>query len=78
MGLFCSVVIIKFFDKAAPAQEVRALQVTGARKLRVTRDDTFLILDYFGEMEFSIKRIAYNLKDVKEYACEGVLKNELL
>lgn len=70
--LRCQIVLVKFMEKGTPMQEIRALQITSSKDLKVSVTDRFLVIDFMAHKEFSVKQICFNLDDVKEYACEGV------
>lgn len=60
-------------DKNLPQQEIRSTETLGSVRLQVSRDNKFLIVEHVCAQEFSVKQIGFNLNDVKEYTCEGVL-----
>lgn len=69
---FCSTVVVKFADKNIPAQEIRALAITGAAHLFVSRDSNFITISCQGINHNEVQQINFSIKDVKEFACEGV------
>lgn len=76
----CQSVLIKFMDRNVPQQEVRALQLTGARYITMSFEaegDKFLCLVFNSLDDRPIKVIMYNLSDIKEFVCEGSISYEV-
>lgn len=71
--LRCQSIIVKFLDRNYPHQEVRALQVPGCNELFISRDADFLTVLFVTNEWKKIKEINFNIKDIKEYAADGIL-----
>lgn len=76
--LKCQKVLIKFINERLPQQEIMAEHAFLCKVLEIRRDDKFLTVDHICEKAFSVKQINFNLSDIKEYACEGVLNPSTL
>lgn len=69
----CQTVLIKFMERGSPQQEVTTTHVTGGKHITVDYDQHFLKLTHMNAKDLPLKTISYNLNDVKEFVCEGVL-----
>lgn len=71
----CQEVLIKFMDRAAAQQEVRALQVAAATHLEIAvhHDGKWLAVNFVTAKNGLVKQINYNMADIKEYACTSII-----
>lgn len=69
----CQTVLIKFVEKGLPAQEVRALTVSGCKYIVFSEGAKFLNLVFVTSEGSIVKHIGFAVGDVKEYVLEGIV-----